>query len=187
MSSIGETAARTHRRQAAGFLAAVLGLVAVAAPQAQEAPLINAAGEVREEAYDHLRRELTGDDKVYERIDGGQLKGWLNDVVAFSRRSRDDGNRYWGRISGTPYERMTADWTEEKFRELGMESIHQVEFDLGPQWFPTDWTLRAESGDERLAFGSPTRRPARTPSRSPSWPRRCGSGWAPTPTSRGAT
>ncbi|MCE2540835.1 MAG: hypothetical protein J4G16_10745, partial [Acidobacteria bacterium] len=123
-------------------------------PQAQQGPLINAAGEVHEEAYDHLRRELTGDDKVYERIDGGRLKGWLNDVVAFSRQSRDDGNRYWGRISGTPYERMTAEWTEERFRELGMDNIHQVEFDLGPQWFPTDWTLRAESGDERLTFGS---------------------------------
>ena len=147
---------RTVRGPAARFLAVGLGVVLAptALPHAQEAPLVNAAGEVREEAYDHLRRALTGADRVYERIDGRRLKGWLNDVVAFSRRSRDDGNRYWGRISGTPYERMTADWTEERFRELGMESIHQVEFELGPQWFPTDWTLRAESGDERLSFGS---------------------------------
>ena len=146
---------RGARRGAACILVALgLAVAAVALPQAQEAPLVNAAGEVREEAYDHLRRALTGDDRVYERIDGRRLKGWLNDVVAFSRRSRDDGNRYWGRISGTPYERMTADWTEERFRQLGMEDIHQVEFELGPQWFPTDWTLRAESGDERLSFGS---------------------------------
>ena len=147
---------RTVRGHAARFLAVGLGVVLAptALPHAQEAPLVNAAGEVREEAYDHLRRALTGADQVYERIDGRRLKGWLNDVVGFSRRSRDDGNRYWGRISGTPYERMTADWTEARFRELGMENIHQVEFELGPQWFPTDWTLRAESGDERLRFGS---------------------------------
>ena len=37
MGRMKRTAARTHRRQAAGFLAAILGLVAVAAPQAQEA------------------------------------------------------------------------------------------------------------------------------------------------------
>ena len=39
---------------------------------------------------------------------------------------------YRGRISGTPYERTTADWTEVRFRELGMETIHGVKFDLGP-------------------------------------------------------
>ncbi len=138
----------------AGVAAVALTQVVAEAQQAPPQPLITAAGEVREEAYDHLRRALTGEDRKYEQIDGQRLKGWMNDVVAFSRRSRDDGNRYWGRISGTPYERMTADWTEAKFRDLGMENIYQHEFDLGPQWFPTDWTLVAESGDERLTFGS---------------------------------
>ena len=69
------------------------------------------------------------------------MKEWLNEVVAFSRQSRDDGNRYWGRISGTQYELMTADWTDEKFRSLGLENIHRQEFELGPQWTPIDWSL----------------------------------------------
>ncbi len=64
-----------------------------ALPQAQQPLLVDASGEVREEAYDHLRRPLSGADRVYEQIDGRRLKGWLNDVVAFSRQSRDDGNR----------------------------------------------------------------------------------------------
>ena len=62
--------------------------------------LINASGEVRDDAYDHLRRAVFGADRVYEGIDGRHLKTLMNEVVAISRRSRDDGNRFWGRISG---------------------------------------------------------------------------------------
>ena len=125
-----------------------------ASPQAQQGPLVDASGEVREEAYDHLRRPLSGADRVYEQIDGRRLKGWLNEVVAISRQSRDDGNRYWGRISGTKYELMTADWTEAHFRRLGMADIRRQEFELGPQWFPIDWNLTATGGGKQLSFAS---------------------------------
>ncbi len=143
-----------QRRMASGRwvgMAVVLALIGGARADAQQ-PLVDASGEVREEAYDHLRRALFGEDQVYERIDGRRIKAWLNEVVAFSRQSRDDGNRYWGRISGTKYERMTADWTATKFRSFGLDNIRMQEFDLGPQWFPTDWTLTATAGDERLSF-----------------------------------
>ena len=33
---------------------------------------------------------------------------------------------------------MTQDWVETGFRELGLTDIHRPEFDLPPQWFPTD-------------------------------------------------
>ena len=49
---------------------------------------------------------------------------------------------------------MTADWTATKFRSFGLDNIRMQEFDLGPQWFPTDWTLTATAGDERLSFVS---------------------------------
>ncbi len=130
--------------------ALLLGLGALAPAQ----PLVDEAGVVREAAYDHLRRELSGEDEVYARIDGGRLKRWLEEVVAFSRRSRDDGNRYWGRISGTEYEVMASDWTERHFRRLGMTDIHRVQFDLGPQWFPLDWSLTASAGGGKLDFPS---------------------------------
>ena len=117
-------------------------------------PLVDANGFVREEAYDHLRRALSDEDAVYADIEGSRLKTWLEEVVAFSRRSRDDGNRYWGRISGSQYEVMAADWTEAQFRRLGMHDIHRVDFDLGPQWFPIDWDLTASAGDDTLTFVS---------------------------------
>ena len=154
-----ETAMTTKRDCTIGprwaFTALALGLLgSVMATAQQLQPLTHASGEVREEAYDHLRRALSGSDRVYESIDGRRMKTWLNEIVAISRQSRDDGNRYWGRISGTKYEAMTADWTEEKFRSLGLTDIHRVEFELGPQWFPTDWDMTATSGDTRLSFSS---------------------------------
>lgn len=136
-----------------GLVDALVLLLLVAAPAAAQ-PLVDASGVVREESYDHLRRALSGEDLVYADIEGRQLKTWLNEVVAFSRQSRDDGNRYWGRISGTRYEVMAADWTEAHFRRLGMHDIHRVDFDLRPQWVPIDWELTASSGGETLSFSS---------------------------------
>jgi hypothetical protein len=86
------------------------------------------------------------------------MKALVNEVVAISRKSRDDGNKYWGRIAGTKYEAMTADLIEAKFRKLGLQDIHRPEFTLPPQWFPTDWNLTASGGGKTLTF--PTARPA---------------------------
>ena len=116
--------------------------------------LLDNSGEVREEAYDYLRKATFGSDQVYEKIQATHLKDLMNQVVGFSRQSRDDGNRYWGRISGTPYEAMTGEWVWERFTELGLEDIHTVEFDLSPQWFPIDWTLTAIGDGTTLNFAS---------------------------------
>ena len=131
-----------------------LGVISTSSLVAQQQPLVDAQGDVREEAYDHLRRALTDQDSVYARIDGRHLKTLLNEVVDISRQSRDDGNRYWGRIAGTKYEHLTADWTEEKFRNLGLTNIYKHEFDLRPQWFPLDWSLTATNGKTTLDFPS---------------------------------
>ncbi len=47
-------------------------------------------------------------DRAYEKIDGQRIKEKDLEVVAISRKSRDAGDRYWGRIAGTKYEKMTA-------------------------------------------------------------------------------
>ena len=88
--------------------------------------LLDSSGEVKEGAYDYLRRATFGTDKAYEKIQGTHLKELMSEVVGFSRRSRDDGNRYWGRISGTKYEAMTAEWIGEKFSELVSLKVHNL-------------------------------------------------------------
>ena len=163
MNTQGATRRNRWRWVGVGAVVAVFWSTPLLAQQQQ--PLLDALGQVREEAYDHLRRTLVGDDQVYEKIDGRRLKAWLNEVVAISRQSRDDGNRYWGRISGTKYEVMTADWTEAQFRRLGLEDMRRQPFELRPQWFPTDWSLTATGGDQMLNFVS-----ANPATRSPSFP-----------------
>src|SRR5688572_6588182 len=61
------------------------------------------------------------EDSAYNKMDGFNIKSYINDITAISRKSRDDGNQYWGRITGTPYDKMTTDWVEAQFRRIGLE------------------------------------------------------------------
>src|SRR5262245_65375800 len=76
-------------------------------------PLLDAERRVREEAF-VPGLPLSEADRVYASIEARKMKALVNEVVAISRRSRDDGNKYWGRIAGTKYEAMTGDWVESK-------------------------------------------------------------------------
>ncbi len=137
-----------------GVMAAILGLVGPGLPAQNASVLLDAQVEIRDDAFDYMRMPLSGGDRVYGDIDGRHIKELMNEVVAFSHRSRDDGNKYWGRIAGSRYEAMTADWLRERFRALGLEDIHRVPFDLGPQWTPRDWTLTASGAGQTLTFPS---------------------------------
>ena len=144
----------TRRMRWLTVLAVVLVAWVAPAHAQQPQPLLDANGEVREEAYDYLSRPLGAEDRKYESIRGGRLKELMNEVVAFSRLSRDAGDRQWGRMAGGPYEAMTADWSQAIFEELGMENIRRQYFDLPPQWTPVDWEFTATGGDRQLTFGS---------------------------------
>src|SRR5258706_11200064 len=67
-------------------------------------------------------------DPQYAKIDGFKIKSYINDITAISRRSRDDGNQYWGRIAGTPYDKMTTDWVAAQYKRLGLEQVRVHEF-----------------------------------------------------------
>ena len=45
-------------------------------------------------------------DAAYADLTGQKIKGYINEITAIARKSRDDGNQYWGRITGSPYDRM---------------------------------------------------------------------------------
>lgn len=122
-------------------------------PIPQFQPLLDPQGRVREEAF-VPGQQLSAADRVYADIDARRMKGWVNEVVAISRRSRDAGDKYWGRIAGTKYEAMTGDWVEAKFKGAGLQEIHRKEFNLPPQWFPIDWNVTATGGGKTLSFKS---------------------------------
>ena len=90
-------------------------------------------------------------DAVYNDLDGMKIKGYINEITAISRKSRDDGNQYWGRITGSPYDKMTTDWVAAQFKRIGLEQIKVQEFtDLPPQWWPTAWEVTVAGGGRSL-------------------------------------
>jgi hypothetical protein len=91
-------------------------------------------------------------DPQYAKIDGFKIKGYMNEITAISRRSRDDGNQYWGRIAGTPYDRMTAEWVEAQYKRIGLERVEAHEFNLPPQWFPASWEVSVTGGGNTVAL-----------------------------------
>ncbi len=127
-------------------------LFALAAFSQSRQPLLDAPGRIRDEAY--LPAPQPESARAYQDISGAKMKALVEDIVAISLRSHDDGNRYWGRIAGTKYEAMTADLLEAKFRKLGLTDIHRPEFQLPPQWVPSDWDLTASNGSKTLKFSS---------------------------------
>src|SRR5215208_7459684 len=76
-------------------------------------------------------------DAVNADLDGMKIKGYINEITAISRKSRDDGNQYWGRITGSAYDATTAEWVAAQFKRIGLETRIQEFTDLPPQWWPT--------------------------------------------------
>jgi len=154
-------------------LACLLGLVAalgmLPGPRvlsAQEGRLTNPAPDLPRGTYlppnwladdQFLRWPYPPGDVAYADLDGFRIKALVNEVTAISRRSRDDGHQYWGRIAGTEYERITNEWTAAHFRRIGLEQVRIQEFDLPPQWFPTSWEVAVSGGGRttRLATAFP--------------------------------
>src|SRR5713101_3146122 len=121
-------------------------------PAAQDRRLLDPNGYVRDDAY--ARPLVPAADQKYLKIDGLKMKDTLKEVVAISLKSRDDGNKYWGRIAGTKYEAMVHDWAEAKFKKYGLQDVHRQPFTLPKQWFPTDWNYTFTSGGRSYTFKS---------------------------------
>ena len=113
----------------------------------------------------YLRWALPPSEQVYSRIDGWKAKQYVTEITGVSRKSRDDGNQYWGRISGTKYDDMVEGWVEGKFKEFGLQNIRRQYFDLPPQWFPTKWQVSISGGGKtkELSTARPAARSVATP------------------------
>jgi hypothetical protein len=99
-----------------------------------------------------IRMPLPPGQEKYGRLDGTRLKGFVNEITAISRKSRDDGDLLWGRIAGTKYDDMTETLVENKFKEFGLSDVKRQYFQMPPQWFPTAWSFRASGSGKTLTF-----------------------------------
>src|SRR5438105_3244276 len=136
----GEALMQRHRSVQVARVLCVSGVLILAwasGPRAQDRRLLDPNGYVRDDAY--ARPLVPAADQKYLKIDGLKMKDTLKEVVAISLKSRDDGNKYWGRIAGSKYEGMMHDWVEAKFKKYNLQDVHRQPFTLPTQWFPTDW------------------------------------------------
>ena len=101
---------------------------------------------------DFVRWPVPEGDQQYAKIDGFKINNYINEITAFSRKSRDDGNQFWGRITGTPYDKMTTDWIAAQFKRIGLEQVQTKDFDLPPQWIPSSWEVVASAADKIVSI-----------------------------------
>jgi hypothetical protein len=89
-------------------------------------------------------------DQRYATIDAGKLMQDVEAQTAMSRRYRDAGHQFWGRITGTEADAENAKWMADRFRTLGLTDVHEQTFDLQPQWLPDSWSVVASSKGKTL-------------------------------------
>jgi hypothetical protein len=105
---------------------------------------------VLEDSYVNWR--LLPSEQPYASIDGKHLKRYVEDQAAISRRYRDQGHQFWGRIIGTEADAENARWLLDKFRQIGLSEVHEQSFDLPPQWMPQSWSVSASAGGKTIAL-----------------------------------
>jgi len=93
---------------------------------------------------------LAPSDQAYAAIDGQHLKQYVEELTGMSRRYRDAGHQFWGRITGTEADVENAQWMLAKFRQIGLSDIHEQTLDLPPQWMPQSWSVVATGAGKTL-------------------------------------
>ncbi len=105
-----------------------------------------------DEAYP--RFPLPPGNEAYAHVDGLKMKAVVDEITAISRKSRDDGNQYWGRIPGTPYGRMTEDWVMAQFQQIGLKDVRRQELAMKPLWYPQSWKAEASIGGKSTSLAT---------------------------------
>ena len=94
-----------------------------------------------------------GDEK-YAVLSGERIKKYIWEITAISRKSRDDGNQYWGRLTGSKYDHMTDDYVAAQLKRVGVQGVHIQQFKLPPQWWPTHWEVSVSAGGKTVKLES---------------------------------
>jgi hypothetical protein len=100
----------------------------------------------------YIRMPLAPQDAAYGRLQGEHIKGFVREITAIPRKYHERGDRWWGRIAGTPCDDETEDLVEAKFRQFGCEQVRRQYFDLPPQWFPVSWDFKAAGSGQSLSL-----------------------------------
>jgi hypothetical protein len=141
---------------AGAVIAATAGIVVVGGQSAPARPPATEGARTVQYAPDEefLRQPLPVSEQAYGVIDGNRLKGYVSELTAISRRYRDSGHQFWGRIVGTDADAETARWMLEKFQTAGLEKTRLQPLDLPPQRMPQSWDVTVSSGGRSVTLKS---------------------------------
>jgi Peptidase family M28 len=152
----------------AGAASVVAGAVVVTfagqAPRTPAAPRPQVGPPLVPLAESYLQWPLPASESAYGRIDGRRLHKTVDDLAAISRKSRDAGNQWWGRITGTPAHAEAQQYVADKLRGFGAQ-VRFEEVPLPPVWYAIKWDVNVSAGATKLALKSahPVLRSAATP------------------------
>ena len=104
--------------------------------------------------------------EAYKDVDGYRIKELIKKFTAISLKSLDDGEQYWGRITGTKYDRMTTELMADEFGRLGLRVTRQP-FTVKELWYPIHWegsyTASGKTGPLLTLFPITETKPAPAP------------------------
>jgi hypothetical protein len=94
-----------------------------------------------------------GEERFIE-LEGWRVQSYLESIVGFSAKSRERGERMWGRVSGLPGAEETAAWVARRFALAGLQDVEVQRYDAeSPMWWPDEWEVRVLAHDD-LGQGS---------------------------------
>jgi len=101
-----------------------------------------------------LHYPLAAADQKYAAIDGRHVKTYVAALTAISRKYRDAGHQYWGRIIGADSDRDNAEWMAATLKSIGAANVRIQPIDLPVQWMPRSWEAVASSAGKSVTLGS---------------------------------
>jgi hypothetical protein len=100
-------------------------------------------------------------EESFTELEGWRVQGYLESIVGFSKRSRERGERMWGRVSGLPDAEQTAAWLAGRFAAAGLTHVEMQRYEADAEmWWPEDWEARVLGhadlgrGSEDVVLGS---------------------------------
>jgi hypothetical protein len=89
--------------------------------------------------------QLPKDEKPLRNLRGETIHRDVATIVNFSKKSRSEGNKVWGRVTGFPSARETVEWAAKRLTESGLSRVSVQEYPAAantPMWWATDWEVR---------------------------------------------
>jgi hypothetical protein len=105
-----------------------------------------------DEAYP--RFALSAGQEAYADLDAERIKRDILALAGISLKSLNDGNQYWGRITGTEYDHLATQWVSEQFAQIGLDDVRTQDFDLPTQWYPASWEVVVSDGNQAIPLTS---------------------------------